>query len=42
VKKTLPNIYEVEITCISNENKEYTAKYQYDYAINEMILWSEY
>ncbi|QGQ47241.1 competence type IV pilus minor pilin ComGG [Metabacillus sediminilitoris] len=42
VIKTSPNIYEVEITCISNKNKEYTAKYQYDYAINEMILWSEY
>lgn len=42
VKKTSPNIYEVEITCISKKNKEYTAKYQYDYAINEMIVWSEY
>lgn len=42
IKKTSPNIYEVEITCISNKSKEYTAKYQYDYAINEMILWSEY
>ncbi|PMC39608.1 hypothetical protein CJ195_06735 [Bacillus sp. UMB0899] len=35
-------IYEVQLACNTNENKKYTASYQYDTAKNEMIFWSEY
>ena len=35
-------IYEIQLTCITNENKEYTASYQFDKTKNEIISWSEY
>jgi competence protein ComGG len=37
-----PSLYEVELTCTSTKNRQYTAKYQYDLTKNDMILWSEY
>ncbi|UGB29500.1 competence type IV pilus minor pilin ComGG [Metabacillus sp. B2-18] len=42
VQEVSPLIFHVSITCQTNEGKEYTASYQYDSSINEMILWSEY
>jgi len=40
--KVSPEIYEVQLKCTTLKNKDYTAKYQYDTAKNEMIVWSEY
>jgi uncharacterized ion transporter superfamily protein YfcC len=42
VSEISPSIYEVQLSCISTKKREYTAKYQYDLAKNEMIVWSEY
>ena len=35
-------IYEVQLTCRTNEKREYTASYKFDKSKNEMIFWSEY
>ncbi|HZH58330.1 MAG TPA: competence type IV pilus minor pilin ComGG [Metabacillus sp.] len=35
-------IYEVQLICHTNENKEYTALYRFDRIKNEIIFWSEY
>lgn len=35
-------IYEVHLSCHTNENKEYTALYRFDPLKKEMIFWSEY
>ncbi|WP_226526455.1 competence type IV pilus minor pilin ComGG [Metabacillus niabensis] len=35
-------IYEVQLSCNTNETKEYTASYKFDKSKNEMIFWSEY
>ncbi|MCM3161757.1 competence type IV pilus minor pilin ComGG [Metabacillus litoralis] len=42
VQEVSPLIFNVSITCQTNEGKEYTASYQYDSAKNEMNVWSEY
>lgn len=35
-------IYNVQLTCTTNEDKEYTATYQFDITKKEIIFWSEY
>jgi uncharacterized ion transporter superfamily protein YfcC len=42
IKEISPSIFVAQLTCKTNENKEYTAAYQYDLTKNEMIEWSEY
>ncbi|MBZ5749720.1 competence type IV pilus minor pilin ComGG [Metabacillus rhizolycopersici] len=42
IRENLPNIFEVQLSCATKENKTYTASYQYDSTSNEMISWSEY
>jgi hypothetical protein len=42
ISEITPSIYEVQISCKSTKNKQYTASYQYDLLKSEMNVWSEY
>jgi competence protein ComGG len=42
ISEITSSVYEVQISCESPKNKQYTASFQYDLKINEMIVWSEY